>query len=72
MIQCKHYDSGTVAVDVVAQTLGLMNPSNANKALVITTGKFTRGAIKFADENPLVDLWDREKVAEQVSRYRES
>ena len=49
-----------------------MNPSNANKALAITTGKFTRGAIKFADENPLVDLWDREKVAEQMSRYLES
>jgi len=72
VIQCKHYDGGTVAVAVVAQTLGLMNPSNANKALVITTGKFTRDAIKFADENPLVDLWDREKVAEQVSRYLES
>ena len=48
-----------------------MNPSNANKALVITTGKFTRGAIKFADENPLVELWDRNKLEEQVKAYLE-
>ena len=42
----------------------MVTPSKANKALVITTGRFTRDAKKFADENPLVELWDRDKLAE--------
>jgi hypothetical protein len=49
VIQCKHQDS--VAEDVVVQTFGKAQSENADRAYVITSGKFTANAKAFADAN---------------------
>lgn len=41
----------------------------AGKAMVITSSKFSRDAVKLA-ESTFVDLWDREKLNNELKKTR--
>ena len=67
VIQCKHQES--VSAEVVIQILGMVNATNVNQGLVITTGSFTADAKKFAEENLTIEIIDGLKLAELVGQY---
>ncbi len=51
LVQCKHWKAYKVGVKPVRELLGVMAGSGAAGGYVITSGQFTRDAVKFAREN---------------------
>jgi restriction system protein len=54
-IECKHY-SHPVGVEVVRALLGVVSDEKVNKGVLVTSSRFTRGAIAFATKNPRIEL----------------
>ena len=52
LIQCKHYKS-RVGAPTVREILGVLISRNADRAIVIATGGFTKSARDFADGQPI-------------------
>jgi restriction system protein len=48
LVQCKHYKSWKVSVQIVRELYGVMTAENAQRGFIITTGKFTKDAVSFA------------------------
>lgn len=50
-IECKHYDpSDPVGVGIVRAASAVRSHDRVNKAIIVTTSRFTRGASRFANE----------------------
>lgn len=50
-IECKHYDvNNPVGVNIVRSACGLREHDKVNKAIVVTTSRFTKGAFEYANE----------------------
>ena len=66
LFQCKKY-SGTVTPSLIRDFRGAMQ-GRADKGLFVTTGSFTREAIKEAtrDGAPAIDLIDGEQLADRL------
>lgn len=57
--ECKHWTTNKVDVKVVRSVYGVQNAMRANKAVVVTSSKFTRDARRFAEnQQELMTLWD--------------
>lgn len=52
LIQCKHWRSQKVGIQVLRELYGVLMDSNAVKMIVITTGDFTLEAQQFALNKP--------------------
>lgn len=48
LVQCKHWQRGSVGVSVVRELYGVMSLHRAHHAYVVCSGKFTRDAANFA------------------------
>lgn len=59
LIECKRY-AGQVDVGIVRELNGVLKSEKANRGVVVTSGKFTTDAKKFASENS-IQLIDGEK-----------
>ncbi|WP_051536429.1 restriction endonuclease [Ruminococcus flavefaciens] len=61
-IECKHYNPDhSVGVNIVRSAAGVRQHDRVNKAIIITTSRFTRGAHRFAaEEEHLIQLMDLE------------
>ncbi len=59
-IECKHYSpDDPVGVGIVRSVSGVRNHDRVNKAIIVTTSRFTRGARRFAEEEKhLIQLLD--------------
>jgi len=70
LFQCKRY-KGSVGAKEIRDFRGAM-VSRTDKGLFVTTGKFTRDAIKEAtrDGAPTIDLVDGEKLTEKLKELR--
>ena len=53
LVQCKQWKAQKVGVSVVREMFGVLTASNANKVIVICSGKFTQQAIDFASDKPI-------------------
>lgn len=60
IIQCKRY-SNPVSAPTIRDLYGVVNATNANKGILITTSKFTSDAIEFAQDKP-IELIDGPKL----------
>lgn len=68
-VQVKRYEPGSkVGVKDVNQVLGSMYRYKADRAILVTTSRFTRAARKLAGTAP-VELWNRVKLYENIERY---
>lgn len=56
LVQCKHWKSQKVGVQVIREQLGLQFSNLADGTIVVTSGAFTDEAIGFADENNITLL----------------
>lgn len=64
IIQCKRY-SGSVGEPIIRDLYGVVMSERANKGILMTTGRFTKQAIEFADGKPL-ELVDGQSLEELV------
>lgn len=53
LVQCKQWKAQKVGVSVVREMFGVLTASNADKVIVICSGKFTQQAIDFASDKPI-------------------
>ena len=49
LVQCKHYKAWKVSVQIVRELYGLMAAEKATGGFIVTTGKFTKDALAFAE-----------------------
>ncbi len=54
LVQCKQWKAQKVGVSVVREMFGVLSASNADKVIVITSGRYTQQAIDFAYDKPMV------------------
>ena len=66
-VQAKRY-SNAVGNGAIQEIIPAKNHYKCDKALVITTSYFTKGAMELAQSNN-VELWDRNKLKEMIKRY---
>jgi len=57
LVQCKHWQSTKVGVNIVREVYGVMMAKKADNAILITSGFFTQEAKNFAADKP-IDLVD--------------
>ncbi|RZK17632.1 MAG: restriction endonuclease [Flavobacterium sp.] len=62
VIQCKRYKY-KVGVKDIRELLGVVSHKKATKGTIISTGYFTREAIKFAHNNPRIELINYDEFA---------
>ena len=53
LVQCKQWKAQKVGVSVVREMFGVLTASNADKVIVICSGKFTQQAIDFTSDKPI-------------------
>jgi|TARA_R110002126_G_scaffold135722_4_gene280033 restriction system protein len=53
LVQCKQWKAQKVGVSVVREMFGVLTASNADKVIVICSGRFTQQAIDFAYDKPV-------------------
>ncbi|MBI2659579.1 restriction endonuclease [Candidatus Woesearchaeota archaeon] len=70
VVQAKKY-SGDVTNKAVQEVVASKEHYGANKAMVVTTGNFTKSAIELARSNK-VELWDKNKLKNVVSEINSS
>lgn len=54
LVQCKHWETEQVGVNIVRELYGVVAAEGATKGIVVTTGYFTRDAEMFAHGKPLL------------------
>lgn len=69
LVQCKQWRAVTVGVTVVRELYGVMAASGATGGYVVTSGRFTTDAVKFA-EGRNVELIDGEKLSAWIRTVR--
>jgi len=55
LVECKQY-SKPVDIKIVRALMGVVSDEKVNKGVLVTTSRFTKGAIDFADRNPRLEL----------------
>jgi restriction system protein len=53
IVQCKHWKSWSVGVKVVREMYGVMIDKNATGVLIVTSGRYTKDAHRFAEGKPI-------------------
>jgi len=67
LVQCKRY-SGSVGSPAVRDLLGAVTRARAMKGILISTGTFTREAVRFAEDSPIT-LIDGVQLRDLLLRY---
>ncbi|MDQ8196273.1 restriction endonuclease [Coraliomargarita sp. SDUM461004] len=65
LVQCKRWKSKAVGVPIVREIFGILTAENADRAIVITTSKFTKESENFAAKKP-IELIDGHRLLELV------
>lgn len=68
VVQCKRY-KGSVGEPAIRDLYGTMQHEMANGAYLMTTGTFTRGALTWVADKPII-LYDGEKIIELLQKIR--
>ncbi len=70
LIQCKHWQEWKVGVQVVRELLGVVVHRRATRGIVVTSGRYTKEAQKFADGNSQIELVDGIRLATMIDEVR--
>lgn len=71
VVQCKHWVAQQVPHNDVHQLMGVMHATGAIRAVVVTSGEFTRSAIDAASRFPHVTLIDGTDVRTMLGKVSE-
>lgn len=66
IVQCKQWRSSKVGVSIVREMFGVMTASNAVSVYVVSSGRFTNDAIKFAQDLP-IELINGDQLVELIA-----
>ena len=66
LVQCKQWRAYTVGVRPVRELLGVVTSNEATRGIVITSGRFTREAHRFAQATAQIALVEGQAVAEMI------
>lgn len=53
IVQCKHWKARSIGVSIIREMFGVMISEGAENVIVVTSGKFTKEAYKFAENKPI-------------------
>ena len=53
LVQCKQWKVFSVGAPIVREVFGLLTAENADEAIIVTSGAFTREARRFAEGKPI-------------------
>ncbi|MDD2609961.1 MAG: restriction endonuclease [Giesbergeria sp.] len=77
LVQCKQWKAFRVSVEVVREMFGLMTAKGADGGFVVTSGRFTKPAIEFAQgrnlsliDGPALLQWLHQTQAKEIFRQR--
>lgn len=70
VVQCKQWRAYKVGVTTVRELLGVVVSRGATKGIIVTSGRFTQEAVRFADQNPEIELLDGTMVTDLVTQVR--
>ena len=70
IFECKRYNENPVGPEIVRAFLGTLRVEKAEKGVIITTSRFTRGAIDIAAKDSCIELIDGEKLADLFVEYQ--
>jgi restriction system protein len=70
LVQCKQWKAYTVGVQIARELLGVVVSRGATRGILVTSGRFTRGAERFAAGNPRIELVDGPALAELIASVR--
>jgi hypothetical protein len=56
VVQCKHWNVGQVPHNAVHELIGVMHTEHAQRAILISSGEFTRHAMRSAEKYPPIQL----------------
>lgn len=68
LVECKHY-TGSIGVDVVRQLAGVVGELGASSGLVVTSGRFTKPAMDFANKTGRIQLMDYSALNLEFNLY---
>ncbi|NID05620.1 restriction endonuclease [Luteibacter jiangsuensis] len=71
VVQCKHWNCWKVPHNDVHQLIGVMHTAGATRAIVITSGEFTRAALEAAEKFPHIRLIDGKMVRAMLGPVEE-
>jgi hypothetical protein len=57
VVQCKRYRATTVGEPILRDLYGAMHHAGASRAILVTTGRLTRGALEWSN-GKAVEMWD--------------
>jgi restriction system protein len=66
LVQCKQWRAYTVGVTTVRELLGVVVSQRATNGIVVTSGRFTKAARRFGQQNAQVELLDGQQLAELI------
>lgn len=66
LVQCKRWNQGTVGAPVVREIFGLMTHHKAAGVKIVTTGKFSKEAMAFA-QHKAIELIDGQQLASYIA-----
>lgn len=67
VIQCKNYKS-TISVEDIRSLLGVVTNMKATKGVLVTSSLFSKEAIKFAKNNPSIELIDHKQLSKLLNQ----
>lgn len=70
-VQCKHWKSRQVGVQIVREQFGILSASNATRVIVVTSGTFTEEARSFAAGKPM-ELVDGPALLQLIGEVQKS
>ena len=66
IVQCKHWKKNAVGVVIIREMYGLMVSESASEVIIVTSGRFTKDAYKFAKGKP-IKLINGQKLSELLT-----
>ena len=70
LVQCKQWKAFRVGVAPVRELLGVVTSERADRGILVTTGRFTPEARRFAERNERLELVDGGQLAEMIAGIR--
>ncbi len=70
LVQCKHWQAWRVGVQVVRELLGVVVHRRATRGMIVTSGRFTKEALRFADGTSQIELVDESRLGVMVEEVR--
>jgi restriction system protein len=68
LIDAKHYKK-PVGVEIVRQIQGVVAKEGASKGVIVSTSKFTRGALNLERDDPRLELITRQEFIQLMNQY---